>query len=106
MKSNDVLVKSIFASRSSAPEWYRRLATKRIFPLQDCKLFANLSRQVCKCKTSLQQVNASLEVTIGRICSKLALQTIAKTENEHIPGWNSRPTGLEADGVTTQPVKL
>ncbi|GBN53423.1 hypothetical protein AVEN_249019-1 [Araneus ventricosus] len=26
---------------------------------------ANLSRQVCKCETSLQQVSASLEVTIG-----------------------------------------
>ncbi|GBN15442.1 hypothetical protein AVEN_161869-1 [Araneus ventricosus] len=28
--------------------------------------------KVCKCETSLQQVNASLEVTIGRTCSKLA----------------------------------
>ncbi|GBM59884.1 hypothetical protein AVEN_62365-1 [Araneus ventricosus] len=54
--------------------------------LQICKLSANLSRQVCKCETSLLQVNASLEVTIGRTCSKLALQTIAKTEYEHNPG--------------------
>ncbi|GBL94498.1 hypothetical protein AVEN_235598-1 [Araneus ventricosus] len=53
--------------------------------LHICKLSANLSRQVCKCETSLQQVNASLEVTIGRTCSKLALQTIAKTEYEHNP---------------------
>ncbi|GBM29020.1 hypothetical protein AVEN_85800-1 [Araneus ventricosus] len=54
--------------------------------LQVCKLSANLSRQVCKCETSLQQVNASLDVTIGRTCSKLALQTIAKTEYGHNPG--------------------
>ncbi|GBL99478.1 Fatty acid synthase [Araneus ventricosus] len=40
--------------------------------LQVCKLSENLSRQVCKCETSLQQVNASLEVTIGRTCSKPA----------------------------------
>ncbi|GBO30615.1 hypothetical protein AVEN_56310-1 [Araneus ventricosus] len=54
--------------------------------LQVCKLSANLSRQACKSETSLQQVNASLEVTIGRTCSKLALQTIAKTKYEHNPG--------------------
>ncbi|GBM58608.1 Vitamin D 25-hydroxylase [Araneus ventricosus] len=54
--------------------------------LQICKLSANLSRQVRKYETSLQQFNASLEVTIGRTCSKLALQTIAKTEYEHNPG--------------------
>ncbi|GBM05376.1 hypothetical protein AVEN_81815-1 [Araneus ventricosus] len=40
--------------------------------LQVCKFSANLSRQVCKCERSLQQVNASLEVTIGRTCSKFA----------------------------------
>ncbi|GBN73049.1 hypothetical protein AVEN_183256-1 [Araneus ventricosus] len=47
--------------------------------LQICKLTANLTRQECKCETSLQQVNASFEVTMGRTCSKLALQTLAKT---------------------------
>ncbi|GBM06042.1 hypothetical protein AVEN_49425-1 [Araneus ventricosus] len=45
--------------------------------LQLCKLSANLSRQVCKCETSLQQVNASLEVTIGRTCSSLPQACIA-----------------------------
>ncbi|GBO38762.1 hypothetical protein AVEN_252274-1 [Araneus ventricosus] len=45
------------------------------------KISANLS-QVWKCETSLQQVNASLKITIGRTCSKLALQTIAKTQYE------------------------
>ncbi|GBL94408.1 hypothetical protein AVEN_7379-1 [Araneus ventricosus] len=39
-----------------------------------------------KCETSLQQINGSLEVTIGRTCRKLALQTTAKTEYEHNPG--------------------
>ncbi|GBM30035.1 hypothetical protein AVEN_201612-1 [Araneus ventricosus] len=34
---------------------------------------ASLSRQVRKCETSLQQVDASLEVTIGRTCSKFAV---------------------------------
>ncbi|GBM17066.1 hypothetical protein AVEN_133330-1 [Araneus ventricosus] len=48
------------------------------FALQVCKLSGNLSPQVCKCETSLQHVNASLEVTIGRTCSKLALQTHCK----------------------------
>ncbi|GBN23108.1 hypothetical protein AVEN_232589-1 [Araneus ventricosus] len=56
------------------------------FALQVCKLSANLSRQVCKCETRLQQVNASLEVTIGQACRKFALQTIAKSEYEHNPG--------------------
>ncbi|GBL99281.1 hypothetical protein AVEN_177314-1 [Araneus ventricosus] len=37
-----------------------------------CNLTANLSRQECKCETSLQQVNASFEVTMGRTCSKFA----------------------------------
>ncbi|GBL94655.1 hypothetical protein AVEN_83972-1 [Araneus ventricosus] len=73
--------------------------------LQISKLSANLS-QVCKCETSLQQVNASLEVTIGRTCSKLALQTIAKTEYEHNPGQNSRPSAREAGALTIRPVKL
>ncbi|GBL82428.1 hypothetical protein AVEN_252567-1 [Araneus ventricosus] len=41
-------------------------------PLQICKLTANLSRQECKCETSLQQVNASFEVNMGRTCSKFA----------------------------------
>ncbi|GBN75722.1 hypothetical protein AVEN_8322-1 [Araneus ventricosus] len=53
--------------------------------LQICKLRANLTRQECKCETSFQQVN--FEVTMGRICSKLAasnsLQIIVKTEYEH-----------------------
>ncbi|GBO23936.1 hypothetical protein AVEN_88225-1 [Araneus ventricosus] len=40
------------------------------FALQVCKLSENLSRQMCKCETSLQQLNASLEVTIGQTCSK------------------------------------
>ncbi|GBO34756.1 hypothetical protein AVEN_141486-1 [Araneus ventricosus] len=40
--------------------------------LQICKLTANLRRQECKCETSLQQVNASFEVTVGRICNKFA----------------------------------
>ncbi|GBM12568.1 hypothetical protein AVEN_235906-1 [Araneus ventricosus] len=39
--------------------------------LQICKLAASLTRQECKCETSLQQVNASFEVTMGRTCSKL-----------------------------------
>ncbi|GBN11838.1 hypothetical protein AVEN_181396-1 [Araneus ventricosus] len=47
-------------------------------PLQICKLSVNLSQQVYKCETSLQQVNARLEVTIGRTCRKLALQTHCK----------------------------
>ncbi|GBM61257.1 hypothetical protein AVEN_30559-1 [Araneus ventricosus] len=46
--------------------------------LQICKLAASLTRQDCKCETSLQQVNTSFEVTMGRTCSKLALQTHCK----------------------------
>ncbi|GBL85411.1 hypothetical protein AVEN_34600-1 [Araneus ventricosus] len=41
--------------------------------LQICKLAASLTRQERKCETSLQQVNASFEVIMGRTCSKLAL---------------------------------
>ncbi|GBN55930.1 hypothetical protein AVEN_169468-1 [Araneus ventricosus] len=40
--------------------------------LQICKLAAKLTRQECKCATSLQQVNASFEVTTRRTCCKLA----------------------------------
>ncbi|GBO17452.1 hypothetical protein AVEN_99518-1 [Araneus ventricosus] len=46
--------------------------------LQICKLSSNWSRQVCKCETSLQQVNASLEVTIGRTCSEFAARLHCK----------------------------
>ncbi|GBN08495.1 hypothetical protein AVEN_176643-1 [Araneus ventricosus] len=40
--------------------------------LQICKVTANLSRQECKCEISLQQVNTSFEVTMGRTCSKFS----------------------------------
>ncbi|GBO04287.1 hypothetical protein AVEN_162775-1 [Araneus ventricosus] len=43
---------------------------------------ASLTEQECKCETSLQQVNANLEVTMRRTCSKLALQTHCKLQQK------------------------
>ncbi|GBM34994.1 hypothetical protein AVEN_2041-1 [Araneus ventricosus] len=74
--------------------------------VQICKLAASLTRQECKCETGLQQVNGSFEVTMGRTCSKLALQIIEKAEFEHNPGENSRSTRSEADALTIRPVKF
>ncbi|GBM60022.1 hypothetical protein AVEN_147587-1 [Araneus ventricosus] len=40
--------------------------------------YSKLTRQECKCETSLQQVNTSFEVTMGRTCSKLAVNLHCK----------------------------
>ncbi|GBN67882.1 hypothetical protein AVEN_236530-1 [Araneus ventricosus] len=64
--------------------------------LQICKLAARMTRQECKCETSLLQVNASFEVTTRRTCSKPAtsnsLQTQQKQSTNTTSDWSSRPS--------------
>ncbi|GBO28040.1 hypothetical protein AVEN_216302-1 [Araneus ventricosus] len=63
--------------------------------LQICKLTANLSRQECKCETSLQQVNASFEVTTGRTCSKFAADLHCKLIANYSKNRVRTQTGIE-----------